>query len=224
MTTYEEYLQLYRQLPPNLQEIVQQLWANGRSLNARELLRLLYFLFASQNVEQIRRILILLGRLGRFAPGVLSGALELHAGGAGASVVAGEGGAVAAGATAGTALFATIAAVLAAILAIGVAVYTISSEVLTEITFPGTGLKCATGGSASSKEHKITRSGIGSRSAVQKAIDAAQAHCATIGKCRGNCDKGTCKPVASTIRIDPKYRLFWTTVDVYYICVCQCVG
>lgn len=224
MTTYQEYLNLLRQLPPNLQEIVRQLWESGRTLNARELLRLLGFLFASGNADLIRRILILLARLGRFTPGTVQAALELHAAGEGASVVggaaAGEGGAAAA---AGAGLAATIAAILAALLAILLAAYTITTEVRTEISYPGTGLRCQASGDGNPTEYHLFRRGIGSRTALQRAIDAAQAHCEEIGSCEGECEHGTCKPVASFIRLDPRYRVFWTTAHVWYICVCQCV-
>ena len=234
MTTYEEYLRLLARLSPAVQRIVEQLFNNGRTLNPQELLRLLYFLFGAANAEEIRRILVLLARLGRLNPAVLAEAIGLHAAGEGASItgsaVAGSAGASGgastgaggAGAAAGAGLAATIAAILAALLAIALAAYTISTEVLTELSFPGSGLKCK----ASHDDTtiwKIWRRGIGSRTAVQKAIDAAQEHCERIGKCEGGCDNGECKPVASFIRIDDLYRVFWTTAEAYYICSCQCV-
>lgn len=199
---------------------MRQLWQNGRTLNPRELLRLIYFLFASGNITQIQRILILLGRLGRFAPGVLQAALELHAAGEGASIAAGSG--AGAGATAGTALFATIGAILVALLAIILAAYTITTEVLTEIEFSGSGLRCQGDGDDDPTEYHIWRRGIGSRTAVQRVVDVAQEHCERIGKCTGKCETGECKPVASFIRIDPRYRVFWTAAHAYYICSCQC--
>jgi len=263
MSTYEEYLQLLALLPANIQAIIRQLWEGGHNLSPRELLRLIYFLFAGANLEQIQRILVLLARLGRLSPGVLQEALALHAAGEGASVAAGgaaaggataggaaaggataggataggvtaggatvggaavgEGGALA-GATAGTALFATIAAILAALLAIALAAYTISSEVLTQIKFPGSGLRCQGGAGGGSTVWHIWRRAIGSRSAVQKAIDAAQKACERGGGCSGECASGSCKPVASFIRLDPRYRVLWTTAHAYYICSCECVS
>jgi len=236
MTTYEEYLRLLSSLPPNLQVIVRQLWEAGHTLNAQELLRLLYFLFGAANAEQIRRIIILLARLGRLSPGVVEEALCLAASGEGASVVAaggaaaGEGGAAAgAGAAGGAAgatvagTLATIAAVLAAALAVALAVYTIKTEVKTRIRYPASGLRCGAG-PADPREYHLYRRGIGSRTALQRAIDAAAEHCARIGgECPGECQEGTCKPAPTFIRIDPRYRVLWTTAHVWYRCLCQCV-
>jgi len=226
MSTYEEYLNIIRRFSPEIQSLFQQLWNGGRSLSPRELLRILYFILAAGPRDQIIRALILLGRLGRFSPGVVAGALELEAAGAGASVASGS--SVATGAAAaGTA--AAVAAVLAALISVAYAGYTITTEVLKEITFPDGGPLCQfskNACSAGGEDRRLFKRGVGSKTAVQRAIDAAQASCESADSCckGGSCPPGRiCKPTASFIDIDPRWRLFWTTAHVAYRCTCQCV-
>ena len=234
MTTYEEFLYIINRLPPNIQEILWQIWRSGRSLSPGELLRLLSLLLGSARPEVaalIQRAIILLGRLGRIAPGVAGAALELHAAGEGASVVAGgsgAGGGAAAG-TAATGTAALIASILIALIAVAIAAYKITTEILKELKFPDIGPLCDCSGGGCSFDggvRNLDEWGIGSKTAVQNAVDAAQADCESTCSCdAGKCPPGyICKPSATIISIDPKYRVFWTTAFISYTCVCRCMA
>jgi hypothetical protein len=225
-----DFEQIIAALPPNIQTILRQLYQNGNTLNARELLRLLSFLLTSAGPlykETIWQALIHLANIGRLEVPTLIEAATLFEAGEGASVVAAgaEGaGAAAAGAAGASALALSIAALIGLLIVGAVALLAYSAESRRGIKLPPSGIPCAVKSGATGTVRKLSRSRIGSRRSRNAAVDAAQADAVATVTCGGACDAGkTCSPVAIIISAIPKYRIFWTTTDVRYMVNCACV-
>jgi hypothetical protein len=106
MSTLSEFDEIFRRLPPDIQELINMIRAGAHRLTPRELMRLIAaIILAGGPRVAIERILLLMTRLGWLAPEVLAGALaEAGAGTAAAGTAAGgaaAGGATTGGATAG---------------------------------------------------------------------------------------------------------------------------
>jgi len=222
----QEFEQILSRLPANIAEILRQLAADGKNISPRELLRLISFLFASgaAYAELITQALVRLVMAGKLSGETLLTAMRLWGAGEGASIVAGAGGGAAGGAAAGT-LLATVAAALAMLVSIYIAYSWISEEVKKDIEFPPQGVPCAAVGGNTTKVRKLSRSGIGSKTSLQRALNAAVEDVARTVRCGTGCPQAdhVCAPMPVIISAVPKYRVFWTTTDVLYLGACQCL-
>lgn len=222
-------------LPEAIKIVLRDIHARGNTLDAREWLRLLSFLLAWGGAykAQIMSILYELAMLGRLNIAALMEALTLVEAGEGASVVAaGTAEATGAGATGVAAGGAGLAgAALAVAVAIGILIvaatayiaYDLESRVT--IKHPPMGQPCAVATGPAGAIQALSRSAVGSRSSLNKALAAAQADAEARITCTpGACGTGrTCAPVAIIITANPKYRVFWTTTDATYTLGCACV-
>lgn len=228
MTTFQEFEDVLRRLPPAVAAILRELLRNPLAPQASARLLALVRLLINGlggDWELVRRALILLARLGGLAPRTILpviGTIEAELAAAGTAEGAG---AVVAGGAAATAL-----AVLAAALAVAFAFWSIGSEVMTQIVLPQDGAPCALdtedGVATATVVRTLSVSAVGRRSALQAAIDAAAAACAQdAAHCGGGkCGDGArCRPVPAIQSVDLRWRFFWTTAVVEFTCPCGCL-
>lgn len=222
-------------LPEAIKIVLRDIHAQGNTLNPREWLRLLSFLLAWGGAykAQIMNILFELAMAGRLNIGALMQALTLVEAGEGATAVAAgtaeAGGAGATGAAAGAAGLTGAALAVAVVIGILIVAATayIAYDLESRVTIehPPTGQPCAVATGPTGTTLTLSRSAIGSRTSLNKALAAAQADAAARITCTpGACGAGrTCAPVAIVISAIPKYRVFWTTTEVTYTLGCACV-
>lgn len=231
MTTFQEFEDVLRRLPPAVAAILRELLRNPLAPQASARLLALVRLLINGlggDWELVRRALILLARLGGLAPRTILpviGTIEAELAAAGTAGAAEGAGAAAAGGAAATAL-----AVLAAALAVAFAFWSIGSEVMTQIVLPQDGAPCALdtedGVAMATVVRTLSASAVGRRSALQAAIDAAATACAQdAARCGGGeCGEGArCRPVPAIQSVDLRWRLFWTTAVVEFTCPCGCL-
>jgi hypothetical protein len=226
MSTLQEFESILHRLPPAVVAILRLLFNEPLSPQAAaRLLALVRLMIGGLGGEWelIRRALVLLARLGKLSPRAVLpviGTIEAELAAAGGP---------AAGAGAGA--LATAAAVLAAVLAVAFAFWSIGSEILKEIELPADGQACGLdteGGVAMATGIRtLYARGIGGKTALQRAIDRAMEAC---NEDRGQCGGGECKseececrPTLALIDVDIRWRLFWRTAYISYVCPCACL-
>ncbi len=242
MSTLSEYEEIVRRLPPNIGDILNLIRQGALTMSPKDLIKYLTALLAAGGPRDlIMRALILLSRLGLISPEVLVAAIaeaeaiaaaEAAAAAAGGSA-AGSGTAGAGGAAAGGVAIGTILSILIALLSIIFAGYMIGSEIMTELEEPPAGKLCGKTERAlkmaTTKMH-VSASAIGWKSAYNKAMQRAKDLCNQkhfIDICaEGDCDDSscTCRPNVALVGYKGHYRVFWTTMDFEFYCVCECIA